>query len=65
MAKKDKRKDRGRDWKPWYIGMRVDIPEPRGEFRNAFEDVIEQMQERTRQNPNSQCTMREKERCDG
>ena len=38
MAKKDKRKDRGRDWKPWYIGMRVDIPLPKGKFRNLFEE---------------------------
>ena len=36
MAKKDERKDRGRDWKPWYIGMRVDIPEPKGKLRNLF-----------------------------
>ena len=46
MAKKDKGKDRGRDWKPWHIGMRVDLPEPKGEFRNVFEDVIEQMKSR-------------------
>ena len=52
MAKKDKGKDSGRDWRPWLMGTRVDIPEPKGKFRNAFEDVIEQMRNRTRQNPN-------------
>ena len=36
MAKKDKGKDRERGWKPWYMGTRVDIPEPKGEFRNLF-----------------------------
>ena len=46
MAKKNKSEERGRGWKPWYIGMRVDIPEPKGEFRNVFEDVIEQMKSR-------------------
>ena len=44
MAKKDKGKDSGRDWHPWRMGTRVDIPEPKGKFRNAFEDVIDQMQ---------------------
>ena len=46
MAKKDKGRDRERGWKPWYIGMRVDLPEPKGEFRNVFKDVIEQMKSR-------------------
>ena len=36
MAKKDKDKDRGLEWRPWYMGMRVDIPEPKGKFRNLF-----------------------------
>ena len=36
MAKKDKGNDRERGWKPWYIGMRVDIPEPKGKLRNLF-----------------------------
>ena len=36
MAKKDKGRDRGRDWKPWYMGTRVDIPEPKGRLRNLF-----------------------------
>ena len=43
MAKKDKGKESGRDWHPWRMGTRVDIPEPKGKFRNAFKDVIEQM----------------------
>ena len=36
MAKKDKGKDRERGWKPWYMGTRVDIPEPKGRLRNLF-----------------------------
>ena len=38
MAKKDKGGERGIDWEPWYIGMRVDIPLPKGKFRNLFEE---------------------------
>jgi len=66
MAKKKEKRGDGGTSSFWGIrGTIVVIPEPKGEFRNVFEDVIEQMQERTRQNPNSRCTMREKERCDG
>ena len=36
MAKKDRGKDTERDWKPWYIGTRVDIPERKGKLRNLF-----------------------------
>ena len=36
MAKKDKGKDRGLEWRPWYMGARVDIPEPKGKLKNLF-----------------------------
>ena len=38
MAKKDKGKERGVDWEPWYLKARVDIPLPKGKFRNLFEE---------------------------
>ena len=54
MAKKDKGGERGIDWDPWYMGMRVDLSEPKGEFRNVFEDVIEQMKESKSNTPKSE-----------
>ena len=38
MTKKDKGRERGIDWEPWYMDMRVDLPLPKGKFRNLFED---------------------------
>lgn len=38
MAKKDKGGERGIDWDPWYLKARVDIPLPKGKFRNLFEE---------------------------
>ena len=41
MAKKDKGKDRGRGWDPWYMySTRVDLPTPKGEFRNMFPEMV-------------------------
>ena len=40
MAKKDKGKDRGRDWSPWYRRTRVDLPTPKGKFRNMFPEMV-------------------------
>ena len=40
MAKKDKGKDRERDWSLWYRRTRVDIPRPKGKFRNMFPEMV-------------------------
>ena len=47
MAKKKEKRGGGGTSSFWGIrGTIVVIPEPKGEFRNAFEDVIEQMKSR-------------------
>ena len=40
MAKKDKGKARERDWGPWYLKSRDDIPRPKGKFRNMFPEMV-------------------------
>ena len=40
MAKKDKGKERERDWSPWYLKSRDDIPRPKGKFRNMFPEMV-------------------------
>jgi len=40
MAKKDKDKESGRDWSPWYLKSRDDIPRPKGKFRNMFPEMV-------------------------
>ena len=40
MAKNDKGKDRGRDWSLWYRRTRVDLPTPKGKFRNMFPEMV-------------------------
>ena len=40
MAKKDKGKDRERDWSLWYRRTRVDLPTPKGKFRNMFPEMV-------------------------
>ena len=40
MAKKDKGKDRERVWSLWYRRTRVDLPRPKGKFRNMFPEMV-------------------------
>ena len=40
MARKDKGKEKRRDWHPWYMGTRDDIPRPKGKFRNMFPEMV-------------------------
>ena len=40
MAKKDKGKDRGRRRSSWHVGTRVDVPRPKGKFRNLFPEMV-------------------------
>ena len=40
MAKKDKGKDRGRRRSSWHVGTRVDLPKPKGKFRNLFPEMV-------------------------
>jgi len=40
MAKKDKGKDRGRRRSSWHVGTRVDLPRPKGKFRNMFPEMV-------------------------
>ena len=40
MAKNDRGKVSGRDWSPWYLKSRDDIPRPKGKFRNMFPEMV-------------------------
>ena len=40
MAKKDKGKDRERRRSSWHVGTRVDLPRPKGKFRNLFPEMV-------------------------
>ena len=40
MAKNDKGKDRGRRRSSWHVGTRVDVPRPKGKFRNLFPEMV-------------------------
>ena len=41
MAKKDKGKDRRREWDPRYLyRTRIDLPTSKGKFRNMFPEMV-------------------------
>ncbi len=51
MFGRSKKKNKGRGVKRFRfddLPLRVDLPEPKGEFRNMFEDVVEQFKESKR-----------------